>query len=108
MFGVSVGSSAVTIGLGSFFAGIVAVGGAVFCVFVEYLLNAVGALTWDYSWWNRSQPWLIFLVGYFPFFVVAYWVHDMKCIKRQATAVGVILGFDVLCLLVFGAGLGWI
>ena len=77
-------------------------------VFIEYILNAVGALTWDYSWWNRSAPWLIFLIGYFPFLVVAYWVHDMKCIKRQAAAVGAILTFDALCLIVFGAVLGWI
>jgi len=100
-------------------------------VFIEYILNAVDALTWDYSWWNRSAPWLIFLLGYFPFFVVyswwnrsapwlifllgyfpffvvAYWVHDMKCIKRQAAAVGAILSFDALCLIVFGAVLGWI
>ena len=63
-------------------------------VFIEYLLNAVDALTWDYSWWNRSAPWLIFLVGYLPFLVVAYWVHDMKCIKRQAVVVGAILSFE--------------
>jgi uncharacterized BrkB/YihY/UPF0761 family membrane protein len=77
-------------------------------VCIEYVLNAVGALTWDYPWWNRSAPWLIFLVGYFPFFVVAYWVHDMKCIKRQAAAAGAILTFDAVCLIVFGAVLGWI
>lgn len=77
-------------------------------VFVEYVLNAVGALTWDYSWWNRSAPWLIFLVGYFPFFIVAYWVHDMKSTTRQAITVSAILGFDALCLVVFGAVLGWI
>jgi hypothetical protein len=81
---------------------------SVLAVFVEYLLNAVGALTWDYSWWNRSAPWLIFLIGYFPFFVVAYWVHDMARVRSQAVAVGAILGFDALCLLVFGGGLGWI
>ena len=28
----------------------------VFCVVVELLLNAVGALTWDYSWWNVRAP----------------------------------------------------
>ena len=77
-------------------------------VFIEYILNAVDALTWDYTWWNRSAPWLIFLLGYFPFFVVAYWVHDMKCIKRQAAAVGAILPFDALCLILFGAVLGWL
>ena len=76
-------------------------------VLIEYVLNYVGALTWDYTWWNRSAPWLIFLVGYFPFFVVAYWVHDMQSTKQQAIAVSAILGFDVLCLAAFGS-LGWI
>lgn len=77
-------------------------------VFVELLLNAVGALTWDYPWWNRSAPWLIFLLGYLPFFVVAYWVHDMKSRRAQAWTVVAILSFDALCLLVFGGLLGWI
>ncbi len=85
-----------------------AVGFSALAVFVEYLLNYVGALTWDYSWWNVSAPWLIFLVGYFPFFVVAYWVHDMTSRRRQAITVGAILGFDTLCLVLFGAVLGWI
>ena len=85
-----------------------AVGFSALAVFVEYLLNYVGALTWDYSWWNVSAPWLIFLVGYFPFFVVAYWVHDMTSRRRQAITVGAILGFDALCLVLFGAVLGWI
>ena len=76
-------------------------------VFIELLLNYANALTWDYSWWNRSAPWLIFLLGYFPFFVVAYWVHDMKTVRHQAMAVGAILAFDAACLITFGS-LGWI
>jgi hypothetical protein len=35
---------------------LIAVSGAAFCVFIEFLLNGVGALTWDYSWWNRGAP----------------------------------------------------
>jgi hypothetical protein len=85
-----------------------AVGFAALAVFVEYLLNAIGALTWDYAWWNRSAPWLIFLIGYLPFFVVAYWVHDMNDPRRQMFTVGTILGFDAICLGVFGFVLGWI
>ena len=27
-----------------------------FCGLIEILLNAVGALTWDYSWWRRGRP----------------------------------------------------
>ncbi|MBP1686962.1 MAG: hypothetical protein H6Q33_3105, partial [Deltaproteobacteria bacterium] len=45
---------------------VMAVCGSVMCVVVELCLNAVGALTWDYRWWNAGAPWLIFLIGYLP------------------------------------------
>ena len=83
-------------------------GMSAFCVFVEVLLNAVGALTWDYAWWNARAPWLIFLVGYFPFFVVAFWVHDMASVRKKAAVLGVIYGIDALLLVVFGGVLKWI
>lgn len=82
--------------------------GSAFCVFVEILLNAVGALTWDYSWWSTGAPWLIFLIGYLPFFLVSFWVHDMESIKHKIITVGVILGVDLLALLIFGVLLKWI
>jgi hypothetical protein len=85
-----------------------AVVGSVFCVFVECLLNAVGALTWDYPWWNAGVPWLIFLVGYLPFFLVAFWVFDMESVKKKMITVGAILGFDIICLVVFMGILKWI
>ena len=85
-----------------------AVVGSIFCVFVEVLLNAANALTWDYSWWSAGAPWLIFLIGYLPFFLVSFWVFDMKTVKQKATTVGAILGVDALALAVFGLGLGWI
>ena len=82
--------------------------GSIFCVAVEILLNQVGALTWEWPWWSARAPWLILLVGYLPFFLVAFWVHDMRSVRRQATVVGAILAVDAVCLLVFGAALGWI
>jgi uncharacterized membrane protein len=85
-----------------------AAGGSVFCVVVELWLNAVGALTWDYAWWNVRAPWLIFLIGYLPFFLVAFWVYDMTSVRKKLTAVGAIYAFDVTCLVVFGGALGWI
>jgi hypothetical protein len=85
-----------------------AIVGSVFCVFVECLLNAVGALTWDYPWWNVGVPWLIFLVGYLPFFLVAFWVFDMKRVRNKMITVGSVLGFDVICLIVFMGILKWI
>jgi hypothetical protein len=85
-----------------------AVVGAAFCVFVECLLNAVGALTWEYPWWNAGVPWLIFLFGYLTFFLVSFWVFDMESVKKKMITVGAILGFDVICLVVFIGILKWI
>jgi hypothetical protein len=85
-----------------------AITGSIFTVFVEVLLNAVGALTWEYSWWNASAPWLIFLVGYFYFFLISFWVYDLRGLNKKATVVGIIYGFDIICLVLFGAILKWI
>jgi len=81
---------------------------AAFCVIVEILLNAVGALTWDYSWWSARSPIPIFLFGYLTFFLVSYWVHDMKAVRSKVTAVAVIFGVDVVAAILFGGILGWI
>jgi hypothetical protein len=86
----------------------IAVGGAAFCVFVEVLLNAIGALTWDYAWWSARAPWLIFLVGYLPFFLVSFWVHDMPTLRAKATTVGAIYAVNLAAVLAFGVILGWI
>jgi hypothetical protein len=85
-----------------------AVGYSVLAVLVEYGLNSADALTWEYAWWNRGAPWLIFLIGYLPFFVVAFWVHDMATIRSKALTVGAIYAFDITCLVAFGPILGWI
>jgi hypothetical protein len=87
---------------------VVALGGSAFCVFVEYLLNSVGALTWDYSWWNRGAPWLIFVFGYLIFFMVAFWVFDMESLKRKIQVVGGIWIFDMVCLALLIGVFGWI
>lgn len=85
-----------------------AVAGSIFCVFVEVLLNQVGALTWDYPWWSVRAPWLIFLIGYLPFFLVAFWVFDLDSVKQKLSVVAGILGFDLACLVVFAGILNWI
>jgi hypothetical protein len=85
-----------------------AIVGSAFCVFVEILLNQVGALTWDYPWWSAGAPWLIFLFGYLTFFLVSYWVFDMESIKKKIQVIGVIYAVDVIALLVFGVILKWI
>jgi hypothetical protein len=82
--------------------------GSAFCVFVEILLNKIGALTWDYPWWSANNPWLIFLFGYLTFFLMSYWVFDMENFKRKLLVVGILYTIDILALLVFGAILNWI
>jgi hypothetical protein len=82
--------------------------GSIFCVFVEILLNRAEALTWDYTWWNVSAPWLIFLIGYLPFFLVSFWVFDMPTVQQKIKTVAVILGFDLVCLILFAGVLKWI
>jgi hypothetical protein len=85
-----------------------AIAGAAFCVFVEILLNSIGVLTWDYPWWSATAPWLIFLIGYLTFFLVSFWVHDMKSVRNKAITVGVIFAVDIVAILAFGVILGWI
>jgi hypothetical protein len=75
-------------------------------VLVEMLLNHIGVLTWEWSWWSIRNPILLFLIGYMPFHVVCFWVHDMER-KNQIKAVSVIWGVVAIELLVFGL-LGWI
>ncbi len=86
----------------------IAVAGAAFFVFVEYLLNSVGALTWEYSWWNRGAPWLIFLFGYLTFFVITFWIFDMKSMKNKLITVGTIYAVDIVALILFIPVLHWI
>jgi hypothetical protein len=86
----------------------IAVCGSALCVVVELFLNTVGALTWDYWWWNARAPWLIFLLGYLPFFLVSFWVHDMASLRRQSMTVAGIFALDIGCLIVFAGVLKWI
>jgi len=75
-------------------------------VIIECFLNYCGILTWEYPWWSRKAPWLVWLIGYAPFYTMAFIVHDMKSRKKQVITVGCILGFDLLLLVVFGF-IGW-
>jgi hypothetical protein len=77
-------------------------------VIVEIILNALGALTWEYSWWSARFPWLLWIFGYFYFFVVAYLVYDMRTIRAKAVTVGAIFAVDIVSLVLFMGVLGWI
>lgn len=75
-------------------------------VIVECFLNWCGLLTWEYDWWSIGCPWLIWLIGYLPFFTMAIVVHDMKKRKNQFITLGIIFGVDILALVIFGS-IGW-
>ena len=53
-----------------------AIGLAAFCVFIEVLLNIGGHLTWVYPFWEATPVGviLIFLIGYFHFYVACIFI----------------------------------
>lgn len=74
---------------------------------VEIMLNRIGALTWEWPFWNADAPYLIFLFGYMTFYLMCYWVYDMESRKKQIAVVSSIFVIDIAGLGIFG-GLGWI
>jgi hypothetical protein len=85
-----------------------AVANAIFCVFVEVLLNRAGALVWEYSWWNFPNVGLIVIFGYLTFMVVCFWVYDMKRIRDKVAVVSVIYAVDLTAIILFACLWKWI
>lgn len=83
-----------------------AIGFSLFCVAVEIFLNAGNYLIWEYVWWNWYNPVLIFLIGYFHFFVGAFYVYDLPELKDKIKVVGIIYGIGIVLLCIFGPLLG--
>jgi len=83
-----------------------AIGYSIFCVFVECFLNKGGHLVWEYPFWNRSFAgvWLIFLFGYFHFYVAALLIINMKTIKSKLLTVGSLYTIAVIAN-IFGLGI---
>ncbi len=86
---------------------VIAVFMAVACVFIEILLNLANMLVWKYWFWSLGFPWLIILVGYFPFWFIAFKVFDARDMKTSVKIVATILLVDLVCVVVF-MPLGWI
>ncbi len=86
-----------------------AVGYAAFCVFVECILNLGGHLVWEYPFWNRSfgGVWLIFFLGYFPFYVAVILVLRMKKTRSKIIAVSTIYLIAILMNVIAFGFLGW-
>jgi hypothetical protein len=76
----------------------IAIGYAAFCVFIECLLNAGGHLVWEYPWWYRSfgGVWLVYLIGYLPFFVGALLVIQLKTNRNKIVAVSIIYALPII------------
>jgi hypothetical protein len=73
---------------------------------VEILLNRAGVLVWEWRFWRAGFPWLIFLEGYLPFYLVGFWVHDLPP-ERQGRAAGALCASVAAALVLFGPVLGW-
>ena len=86
-----------------------AIGYSVFCVFVECVLNYGGHLVWEYPFWNRTFEgvWLIFLFGYFHFFVAAIIVISLKTIKSKIITVSLIYTVPIVMNVIAFGFLGW-
>jgi hypothetical protein len=81
---------------------------ALLCVIIEIILNFWDALIWEYPWWNRKNPIVIFLIGYCLYMIFSFWVHDMKSVKKKAVVVSTMYAIDIVCLVVFMGILKWI
>ena len=87
-----------------------AIGYSVFCVFVECLLNKGGHLVWEYPFWHRSFSgvWLIFFLGYMPFYVGALLVIGMKTIRAKIIFVSAIYTIAIAANVIGLGLLGWV
>jgi hypothetical protein len=79
---------------------------AAFAVLIEAVLNIGDKLIWEYVWWNLSFAgiWLIFLLGYFYWFVAINIMLDMKTLKNKLIFVGAIYAVPIL-MNVIGLGI---
>lgn len=78
--------------------------GSIAAVIIEILLNKCNVLTWEKPWWQPNFPFILFLIGYVPFYVAAVVIHDLPR-KRQLIGLGAIL-FVVVLLLIISGSLG--
>lgn len=78
--------------------------GSIAAVIIEILLNKCNVLTWEKPWWQPNFPFILFLIGYVPFYVAAVIIHDLPR-KWQLIGLGAIL-FVVVLLLIISGSLG--
>lgn len=78
--------------------------GSIAAVIIEILLYKCNVLTWEKPWWQPNFPFILFLIGYVPFYVAAVVIHDLPR-KWQLIGLGAIL-FVVVLLLIISGSLG--
>ena len=78
------------------------VGGSIAAVIIEILLNKCNVLTWEKPWWQPDFPFILFLIGYVPFYVAAVLIHDLPR-KWQLIGLGCILAVVVILLIISGS-----
>jgi hypothetical protein len=81
---------------------------SLFSVGVELLLHADGVFHWAYWWWNVATFPVIVVFGYLTFYVVCFWVYDMRSRARQLKVVGALAALNLTAGLLFSPILGWI
>ena len=87
-----------------------AIGYSVFAVFIECLLNIGGHLVWEYPFWNRTFAgvWLIFLFGYFHFYVAIILVLMLKTNRAKIIAVSSLYAIAIAMNVIAMGFLGWV
>lgn len=85
-----------------------AVGYSAICVLIECVLNKGGLLIWEYPFWNATFAgiWLIFLVGYFMFYVGTIIIISLKKMRNKLTMLAIIYAVPIAMSVVAGV-LGW-
>lgn len=87
-----------------------AIGYSIFCVIVELALNAGGHLVWEYDFWNASfgGVWLIFLIGYFHFYVATILVIQLESHRAKIYAISGIYGVAIAMNIIGMGVMGWV
>ncbi|HOX15912.1 MAG TPA: hypothetical protein PLP18_07275 [Smithellaceae bacterium] len=87
----------------------IAIGFCIFCVFIECLLNIGGKLVWHYPWWMLSFGgiWLIFFIGYLPFYAGCAIMAGLKTKKAKLTMLAVIYAVPIVMNILALGIWGW-
>ncbi len=82
---------------------------SIICVIIECVLNKGGHLVWEYEYWFRSFAgvWLVFIIGYFPFFALANLVCLLKQMKHKLAMLAILYAVPVTMNIIGLGIMGW-